>query len=250
MKLYVFGSCSGTEPIEGRHHTSIAFEVNDRFYWFDAGENCSYYAHLMGVDLLSVSDIFISHTHIDHIGGLANLLCNIQKLMYIKKTLPRFGNVNVYIPKPEYFDGVMKVIGDDITNRYETVCKKVTDGVVFKNSDIKVEAVHNSHLPDLSSYSFCIKAEGKRIVYSGDVKGIWELECFLKEKTDVLLMETGHHSAVNVLQYIKEQGYNIDKVFFMHHGREILYDYEGVLDKCREILPDVVFLNDKDIIEW
>ena len=76
MKLYVFGSCSGTEPMEGRHHTSVAFEINDRFYWFDAGENCSYTAHLMGVDLLKISDIFISHTHMDHIGGLANLLWN------------------------------------------------------------------------------------------------------------------------------------------------------------------------------
>ncbi len=249
MKLYVFGSCAGTEPIDGRHHTSISFEINDRFYWFDAGENCSYYAHLMGVDLLSVSDIFISHTHMDHIGGLANLLWTINKLTVMKKTLPRFGNVTVHIPKTECFDGVMKILGSDYINEYDTVCKKVTDGVLLKNNDIEVEAVHNSHIPDLSSHSFCIKADGKRIVYSGDIKDIWELECLLKEKTDVLLIETGHHSSVNVLRHIKEQGYDIDKVYFMHHGREILYGYNDVLNRCREIFPDVVFLNDKDIIE-
>ena len=68
MKLYIFGSCSGTEPWQNRHHTAFAIEIGGRFYWFDAGENCSYAAHLMGVDLLAVSDIFISHTHMDHVG--------------------------------------------------------------------------------------------------------------------------------------------------------------------------------------
>ena len=59
MKLFIFGSCSGTEPITDRHHTAFAIEINKRIYWLDAGENCSYTAHLMGVDLLRVSDIFI-----------------------------------------------------------------------------------------------------------------------------------------------------------------------------------------------
>ncbi|MDD6563518.1 MAG: hypothetical protein PUF08_00410, partial [Clostridiales bacterium] len=63
MKFYIFGSCSGTEPFKGRHHTAWALELNGRIYWFDAGETCSYTAHLMGVELLAVSDIFISHPH-------------------------------------------------------------------------------------------------------------------------------------------------------------------------------------------
>ena len=252
MKLYVFGSCSGTEPMEGRHHTSIAFEINDRFYWFDAGENCSYTAHLMGVDLLKISDIFISHTHMDHIGGLANLLWNIRKLVGVKKTIPNYGNINVHIPKTEPFDGVMMLLrGSEggYKTEYETIVKKISDGVLLKNDDVEVEAIHNFHLQDLSSHSFCVKAEGKRIVYSGDVKSIEDLDSFLKEKTDLLLMETGHHSAPDVLNLIGQKGYDVDKVYFMHHGREILYDYDGVLEKCRKIRPDVLLLNDKDVIE-
>lgn len=73
MKIYIFGSCSRTEPMEGRHHTAFAIEINGKVYWFDAGENCSHTAHLMGVDLLLVSDIFISHPHTDHVAGLVNL---------------------------------------------------------------------------------------------------------------------------------------------------------------------------------
>lgn len=63
-----FWFCSGTEPIAERHHVSFAFEVNGRIYWFDAGEGCSCTAHNMGVNLFEVSDIFISHSHTDHVG--------------------------------------------------------------------------------------------------------------------------------------------------------------------------------------
>ena len=29
MKFHILGSCSGTEPMPGRHHTSLALELED-----------------------------------------------------------------------------------------------------------------------------------------------------------------------------------------------------------------------------
>lgn len=58
MKIHIFGTCAGTEPIPGRRHVSFAIERNGYIYWFDAGEGCSYTAHLMGVDLLSIKSIY------------------------------------------------------------------------------------------------------------------------------------------------------------------------------------------------
>lgn len=69
MKLHFLGTCSGTEPMPDRKHTSFAIETGDRLYWFDAGEGCSYTAHLMGLDLLSLCKVVISHPHMDHVGG-------------------------------------------------------------------------------------------------------------------------------------------------------------------------------------
>ena len=40
----ILGSCSGTEPMPGRHHTGIALSAGDRNYFFDAGENAAYAA--------------------------------------------------------------------------------------------------------------------------------------------------------------------------------------------------------------
>ena len=78
--IKIIGSCSGTEPILNKHHTSVLLTVNGSNYFFDAGENCSRLAHLGGDDLLSTRAVFISHTHYDHIGGLCGLLWNIRKL--------------------------------------------------------------------------------------------------------------------------------------------------------------------------
>ncbi len=256
MKLYVFGSCSGTEPMENRHHTALAFEINGRLYWFDAGENCSHTAHTMGVDLLSVSDIFISHTHIDHIGGLGNLLWTIHKLSNVKKTVTRFGDINVYIPTLNSFDHLMRLYADtegNFVSKFSKAAQKIADGVLLDKDGVVISALHNNHLPqaktDFLSYSFCIKAEGKKIVYSGDLRAFDELLPLLNGNTDLLLMETGHHSAPDICRQIKEAGLQIKKVIFVHHGREILKNYDGVLTCCKEILPCVEIANDRDVYE-
>lgn len=257
MKCYVFGSCSGTEPMEGRHHTSLALEINGRIYWFDAGENCSYTAHLMGVDLLRVSDVFISHTHMDHVGGLGNLLWNIRKLSGVKNKLPCYGGVQIYIPNLETFDAVLTILKNTEGNyktAYQTLVKKVSDSILLKNDDIEVVARHNFHLPpkgdEWQSFSFCITAEDKKIIYSADVKSLEDLQEFLEDGCDVLIMETGHHKAEDVCEKIVGSDYMVKEIYFLHHGRAILNDFEGSLKRCKEIFPNVRFCNDGDIFLW
>lgn len=256
MKLYIFGSCSGTEPMEGRHHTSLALEVNGRTYWFDAGENCSYTAHLMGVDLLSVSDIFISHTHMDHVGGLGNLLWNIRKLSGVKNKLPSFGDVKVYIPTLDTFNAVLTILKNAEGNYktpYQTLVQQIEDSTLLQNDDVEVHARHNLHLPQTEdgwqSFSFSISAKSKKIIYSADVKGLEDLTEFLEAGCDLLLMETGHHKAEDICQKIVDSGYAVKNLYFLHHGRSVLNDFEGSKTRCRNIFPEVHFCNDGDVFD-
>ena len=110
MKIHFLGTCAGTEPMPARKHSSTAIELNDTLYFFDAGEGCSYTAHNMGLDLLKIRAIFISHPHLDHVGGLCNLLWTVRKLRYHYGKKTKFDEIGVYIPTPETFDGVMKIL--------------------------------------------------------------------------------------------------------------------------------------------
>lgn len=257
MRLYIFGSCSGTEPFPDRHHTAFAIETDGQLFWFDAGESCSHTAHTMGLDLLRISHIFISHPHMDHVGGLCNLLWTIRKLTRVKKQNPLYGDLNVYIPNQRTWEGVMAILENSeggYANDYATLAHRISDGVLLKSPAIRVTAMHNRHLktnvaPPWQSFSFLIEAEGRRIVYSGDVKDLSELFPWLEDGCDLLLMETGHHHPDEVCQRLLDGGFPIGSLRFLHHGRDILYDYGGMLQKCRAILPSVDFCNDRDTVE-
>ena len=256
MKLHIFGSCSGTEPMPGRHHTGMAFDINGRIYWFDAGEGSSHTAHCMGVDLLSVTDVFISHPHMDHIGGLGNLLWNMNKLTKVTGHSTKYGDVTVHIPVLESYDAIITLLKNTeggYNAPYGTLGHRVTDGVVLKNGDVTVTAIHNTHLPKDTdgwrSFTFLIEAEGKRIIYSGDVGGVSDIEPLFDRECDLLLMETGHHIAEEVCQKVITRGYPVKSICFVHHGLATLADPEGTLERCRKIFPDVRVVNDAETYE-
>lgn len=165
MKLFFLGTCAGTEPMPDRKHASFALESNGRVYWFAAGEGCSYTAHNLGIDLLAVSKIVISHPHMDHVGGLGNLLWNFRKLCYVKNKLPYHGTIDVYLPNLETWEGIMMILRNSeggFSSPVELNIHKTQDGVLFDDGTVKVTALHNQHIPApegaWQSYSFLIES--------------------------------------------------------------------------------------------
>ncbi len=224
MKLHFLGTCAGTEPMPTRKHTSWVFEYKDKLYWFDAGEACSQTGYLMGLDLLKIKKILISHVHMDHVGGLASLLWNILKICMLKKI--NFPHVDVYIPFMDTLDGVMKLVtGSNGKDAFDVEGHLVKDGVLFDDGDVKVTALHNWHaVPKVEgvsvSYSYLIEAGGKKIVFSGDVKAYEEMDPIVGDGCDAIVIETGHFGIDGAYKYLKDK--KIDNIFFCHNGREII----------------------------
>lgn len=228
-KITFLGTCAGTEPYPNTHHTSFVFEVDGVNYFFDAGECCSHTAYNLGIDLTRVSAIFISHSHIDHIGGLPNLIYTMNKL--VRRYNYEFingGVVDLFLPETSLFEAVMRVAKSNHPSAKSPVTireNKVSDGVIFEDERIKVSVIHNTHLKEdelegWRSFSYLIEAEGKRIIYSGDVNSPYEFESLIGEYADLLIMETGHHKVSDVLEFFAS--HNIDRLIFNHNGREIL----------------------------
>ena len=256
VKITFLGTCSGTEPMPGMHHCSLVFEIGGLYYWFDAGENCSHAAYTNGIDLTKVRTIAISHMHIDHIGGLANLIFAINKITTMHK-IPHINNneYDIFLPDVAHFDAVQSLAfgSRDTSNlpvKYNT--HKTEDGFVYEDENIRISAVHNTHLREdgsrgWHSYSYLIEAEGKRIVFSGDVGAPAEIDSLIGDGVDLVIMETGHHKVSSVLEFLRERP--IKKLVFNHHGREIIGNRGAAQSLIDESGLNAEILTDMRVIE-
>jgi len=256
MKLHIFGSCAGTEPMPDYHHTAWAIETQSGIYWFDAGENCSYTAYLMGLDLLRVNAVFISHTHMDHIGGLGNLFWNIRKMTTIPPKRQMEHDVELFIPNMTSWDAILALLKNTEGNfaiNFAINAHEVTDGVIYDNGDIRVEALHNLHLGNAEpwrSFSYRIICEGKTIVFSGDVKSSADLDPYLADGCDLLMMETGHHDPDVIARYLSEHNYDVKRLAYIHNGVCIRNTPERAKQLIRDAWDgDFILLHDKQTLD-
>lgn len=244
MKLNIHGSCAGTEPIKGWHHLSFSLEKDGKQYFFDAGENCGYSAYINGVDIAKTRRIIISHTHMDHVGGLANLLWYIRKLS-VQLGAETCPEIDVHIPNLETWEGIMSILKNTEGNfkcNFKITPHEVCDGIVFEDDGIRVTAFHNNHLPHSDgekwrSFSYLTEADGKKIFFTGDYGSVTDFAEKIKKHTlDLLLIETGHHTSEETAAALKNAGLFPKILGYIHNGEDVRNNPQNAISVTEKIL--------------
>ena len=245
LDIYFLGTCSGTEPLRGACHQSMALKCGDSVYFFDAGENCSRTAHLCGIDLLAVRAVFISHTHMDHFGGLGNLLWNMRKLHYNCDYKDGVCKKTVFIPNISTYESFMNILRNTEESfhiLFELEGRQYKSGEIYRDENIKVTAFPTAHmgLNPVMSYCFLIECEGKRIVYSGDIESLSELDDPISDHCDALICETGHITPSAVCEYART--HNVKKLYFTHNNRRIVKNPAAYSNTVKNIFGNEAYI--------
>ncbi len=124
-------------------------------------------------EILNISDIFVSHGHHDHIGGVWSLL---TYLSVMKKKTP----LTIYYPKDcleieSIYKAFIEVYANELT--YSIKLKEINNSKSFKKKDITIKPfkVNHKELSDngketiaVPSLGFKFTYNGKSICYGGD----------------------------------------------------------------------------------
>ncbi len=194
MKITFLGTSHGV-PAPDRHCSSAMLEVNGVRYLVDGGAPVADILTRMGVPFESVRAAFTTHSHSDHTYGLLQF-CSLCSWFYKKADL------DVYFTEqavPDAFRQMM-VLGGDKFDADRVRFRVIGPDFVYEDENIRVTAIPTNHIgwAGLPSYAYLIEAEGKRVVFTGDLQNgdAGDFPAVAKnEPTDLIVTELAHFQA-------------------------------------------------------
>lgn len=192
MKITFLGTCHGAQE-SGRHLSATMLEINNAVYFIDAGAPMAELVQNKGIPHEKIKAMFITHMHGDHFWGSFSLLSMINWA---------WKDMNIQVVLPE--DRAMTLLQQVLLSENSTIDKERIhlhlwrEVRVYEDENLKVTAIPNGHGGGkLSSYSFLIEAEGKKLLFTGDLTR--ELSDFpvpaFEEQLDLIVCEYAHSVA-------------------------------------------------------
>jgi len=208
-QFVTLGTAGGPVTRVKRSEPANAIVVGDAIYLFDTGDGVQRQLAAANLPVGNVRAVFLSHHHIDHVGGLAPLLVT-RWLIASQEPLPVIGppgTVSMVNGIARAFHTVelapitiggapMPPIASS-TKPEDLPATTAEPVIVYTDANIRVSAITNDHYhfepgsPEARlsrSYSFRIAAGGRIFVYTGDTGPSANLQR-LAQDADVLVSE-------------------------------------------------------------
>jgi len=229
MKITFLGTSHGI-PSETRFCSSTMIEIGEAVYLIDGGAPVADLLLRRGVDLNRIKAIFTTHIHADHTLGLLPLisLLNWTRMCQSAAT-------DIFMTEEagiEAFRNVILTVDkkfDDARLRF----RKTEEGVFYSDDNLTVTAVPTKHMQNgaFPTYSLIIDAEGRRVVFTGDLHWADAADFPLpakEEPSDAIVCEMAHFSYEAIFPILK--GCPTKQVLFNH----VFFKYEENMNAIRE----------------
>jgi ribonuclease Z len=246
-RIIILGSSSGT-PSPSRFCSSFLLEIPPKMgletekgkYLFDAGEGVSFSLLRNKISFDDINHVFITHSHIDHLGGLFLL---IQMMHMTGRKTP----LEIYLPEEaisgvENFLRTLYLFKEKLSLRFNL--HPIKPNFAFRNEEINISAYPNQHLSgneemireynfpnQMQSFCFVINLEEKKIIYSGDIGSSDDLANIIFD-ADLLITECMHLRLEDLLNLITES--KVKSAVFTHIPPELEGKEKAILEKARE----------------
>jgi ribonuclease BN (tRNA processing enzyme) len=222
MKLTVLGS--GTMmPTQARYPAAYLVEHGDTKLLLD----CSHMAMARlikhgGPELVqALNAVLVTHFHTDHFWGLPALIHS----RWVDDVLAGRDNEELTVIGPDTLgERLHKAREISWPEPGESYSMTIKEGSLTETvGDVSITSFPINHVPWFKSVGFCLEADGKSLVFTGDLNAQQDDEFFAGlAKTDVLLIEAGavkadhgtHLTPQQALAWAKQ--YRVKKVVLTH----------------------------------
>ena len=203
MKITFLGTSHGITE-KNQFCSSALISTGGKHYLVDAGAPVLTLLKNHDIPLEDVAGAFITHSHHDHFMGLAVLTQQVNEFHQFKDV-----SFPVFVPDEEDYRRMFAFIFGDpafhgrlaytiyggLTDPHGDRARRVS-AVIFDDGNLKVTAIPVDHYQN--AHAFLLEAEGKRVVFTGDL--LTDMPDYPKVITETetdLVVTEGAHTRLN-----------------------------------------------------
>lgn len=193
IKVTLLGT--GTpKPIMERFGPSILVQAGKENLVFDAGRGCLQRLQQLNISYNTLSALFLTHLHSDHIVGIPDLWLTGWLTSQRERPLQVFGpkgtaDMLKYLQLAFAYDIKIRVEDDKaVKEGSQFIIQEIQQGVIYEHNGVRVIAFDVDHYPVVPAFGFRIEYKGHSVVLSGDTRFSENLIKYARG-TDLLIHE-------------------------------------------------------------